>query len=71
MMRYKTKTEELEKAIHEKTVKVKELQLEALESQHRLHDLNFFKEELANKEHNIKLLEETIITLNRDNEHLK
>ena len=70
-MRYKTKAEELEKAIHEKTVKVKELQLEALESQRRLHDLNYFKEELANKEHNIKLLEETIVTLNRDNEHVK
>lgn len=34
-------------------------------------DLNFIREESINREHNVKILEDTIRTLNRDNEDLK
>jgi cob(I)alamin adenosyltransferase len=46
---------------------VRELQLEVSDLQRKQHDMHYLKEELANKEHNIKILQETIKTLNRDN----
>lgn len=34
-------------------------------------DLNYLKEETSNKDHTIRMLEDTIRTLNKDNEDLK
>ena len=70
-MRLKLKSEEQERSANDKTVKLKELQNQVASLQKKELDLEYLKEENANKDHMIKMLEETIRTLNRDNDDLK
>ena len=71
IMRLKLRTEEQEKAINEKNIKIRELQTQVGTLQKKELDLEYLKEENSNKDHMIKMLEETIRTLNKDNEDLK
>jgi hypothetical protein len=71
IMRLKLKTEEQEKSLGEKSAKVTQLQNQLVSLQKKEMDLNYMKEEAINKDHQIKVLEETVKTLQKDNNELK
>lgn len=56
-MRYKLKTEELEKSIADKNNKIKELTESVSNFQKKELDTKYFKEEVDNKTYTIKNLE--------------
>ena len=70
-MRLKLKNQEQEKGMTEKSSKIKELQMQLAGLQKKQLDLQYLREENSNKDHHIKMLEDTIKTLNKDNEDLK
>lgn len=47
------------------------MQLQLASLQKKELDLNYLREEASNKDHTIRMLEDTIRTLNKDNEDLK
>jgi hypothetical protein len=55
-MRLKLRSDEQEKTLLEKSSKVKELQYQLASLQKKELDLNYLREELSNKEHQIKML---------------
>ena len=55
----------------EKSSKVTQLQNQLVSLQKKEMDLNYMKEEAINKEHQVKVLEETVKTLQKDNNELK
>ena len=51
----------------EKSGKITHLQNQLVSLQKKEMDLNYMKEEAINKDHQIKVLEETVKTLQKDN----
>ncbi len=51
----------------EKSGKITQLQNQLVSLQKKEMDLNYMKEEAINKDHQIKVLEETVKTLQKDN----
>lgn len=70
-MRLKIRNDELEKAISEKNIKLKEYSNSLAALQGRDSEINFMREDMANKEHSMQIMEETIITLSRENDELR
>lgn len=70
-MRLKLRCEEQEKTVNDRNNKLKEMQIQLAVLQKKELDLNYFREEVASKEHTIRMLEDTIRTLNKDNDDLK
>ena len=70
-MRMRVKCEEQDTLISEKNSKIRELQLQLTNLQKKQLDLEYLKQEKSNQEHMIKILQDTIQTINRDNDDLK
>ena len=71
LMRFKLKTEELQKSVLDKNMKIKEMTETISNYQKKELDAKYLKEEVENKVYTIRNLEETIKTLTRDNAELK
>ncbi len=70
-MRLRLKCEELEKSCNDKSTRLRDVQGELLTLQQMDVDIGYYREEASSLKSTIGMLEDTIITLNRENEKLK
>lgn len=71
IVRLKIRNEELEKNLSEKNVRMKDLSTALAALQGREGELNMLREDVGNKEHAIHIMEDTIISLSRENDELR
>ncbi len=55
----------------EKNAKLKEYSNALAGLQGRDSEINFMREDMANKDHSLQIMEETIVTLSRENDELR
>jgi hypothetical protein len=70
-MKYKLKAEEFERASNEKTMRIKDLQNQLAALQQREMEIQYLKNELNQKEHSVRVFEDTIRQISQENDELK
>ena len=70
-MKYKMKSEELEKNVAEKVKNIKDLKDQILEHQRKNIEKTYMQEELNSKDNSLKVLEDRLSNLNNENMNLR
>ena len=65
------KTDELEKVVQEKTLRIRQLSNTVASLQSRQSEIGIMREDIANKQHALQILEDTVLTLSRENDELR
>ena len=65
------KTDELEKVVQEKTLRIRQLSSTVASLQSRQSEIGIMREDIANKQHALQILEDTVLTLSRENDELR